>query len=40
MMDIEFRNTCRLRNRAIALPQIIAPLGKDVTLFLMLHEMS
>ena len=39
-MDIEFRNTYHLSERAIALPQIVAPFGKNVTLFLVLHEMS
>ena len=39
-MNVEFRNACRLRERAIALPQIVAPFGKDVSLFLVLDEVS
>src|ERR1700756_2790868 len=39
-MNVEFRNTCRLCERAIALAQIVAPFGKDISLFLVLHEMS
>lgn len=39
-MNVEFRNTCRLRERAIALPQIVAPFGQDISLFFVLHEIS
>jgi hypothetical protein len=39
-MDVEFRNTCSLRECAIALPEIVSPLGKNTALFLVLHEMT
>src|ERR1700742_2847807 len=39
-MNVEFRNTCRLCERAIALAQVVAPLGENISLFLVLNEMS
>jgi hypothetical protein len=38
-MNVEFRDTGSLCESAIALPQVIAPFGKNVTFLLVLHEM-